>query len=62
MYIKSIFYDILIMGGCMYNRALEVLNMFYKHGYVAYIVGGYPRDKYIGINSSVNFIYSLPLS
>ena len=36
----------------MYNKALEVLNIFYKNGYLAYIVGGYPRDMLIGIKTN----------
>ena len=28
----------------MYKKALEVLNIFNEHGYLAYIVGGYVRD------------------
>ena len=32
------------MGGCMYNKAIEVLKIFVSHGYEAYIVGGFPRD------------------
>ena len=40
------------MGGCMYNKALEVLNIFNKYGYVAYIVGGYPRDMILGIKTN----------
>ena len=33
----------------MYNKAIEVLNIFSEHGYDAYIVGGYPRDRMLGI-------------
>ncbi len=36
----------------MYNKALEVLNIFNKYGYVAYIVGGYPRDMILGIKTN----------
>ena len=36
----------------MYNRAIEVLNIFSKHGYVAYIVGGYPRDSLLKIKTT----------
>ena len=36
----------------MYNKAIEVLNIFYHHGYLAYIVGGYPRDKILDIKTS----------
>ncbi len=35
----------------MYNKAIEVLNIFSKHGYLAYIVGGYPRDFLLGIKT-----------
>lgn len=40
------------MGGYMYNRALEVLNILFNKGYLAYIVGGYPRDMVLGIKSN----------
>ena len=36
----------------MYNKAIEVLNKFYENGYLAYIVGGYPRDTLLGIKTS----------
>ncbi len=36
----------------MYNRALEVLNILFDKGYLAYIVGGYPRDMVLGIKSN----------
>lgn len=35
----------------MYEIALDILNKLEENGFKAYIVGGYPRDKYIGINS-----------
>lgn len=35
----------------MYNRAIEVLEKFYQNGYLAYIVGGYPRDYLLGIKT-----------
>ena len=35
----------------MYENALLLLNKIKNLGYDAYIVGGYPRDKYLGINS-----------
>lgn len=35
----------------MYETALKILNMIEKKGYKAYIVGGYPRDRYLGIKS-----------
>lgn len=40
------------MGGYMYNRALEVLSILFDKGYLAYIVGGYPRDMVLGIKSN----------
>ena len=36
----------------MYNKAIEVLKIFKKYGYDAYIVGGYPRDKMLGIKTN----------
>ena len=36
----------------MYNKALDVLKIFINHGYDAYIVGGYPRDKMLGIKTN----------
>ena len=36
----------------MYNNALKILNILENNGYKAYIVGGYPRDKYLGIEST----------
>ena len=36
----------------MYNKALDVLKIFISHGYDAYIVGGYPRDKMLGIKTN----------
>ena len=36
----------------MYNKALMVLKMFAMHGYDAYIVGGYPRDRMVGIKTN----------
>lgn len=35
----------------MYQKAIEVLNKFYENGYLAYIVGGYPRDTLLGIKT-----------
>mgnify|MGYP002623589465 CR=1 FL=1 len=40
------------MGEVMYNRAIEVLNIFSNHGYDAYIVGGYPRDSLLKIKTT----------
>ena len=39
------------MGGYMYKKAIEVLNKFFENGYLAYIVGGYPRDNLLGIKT-----------
>lgn len=36
----------------MYEVALDILKKFQLNGYKAYIVGGYPRDKYINIKSN----------
>ena len=44
-------YDIIILGGYMYKRAIEVLNKFSQNGYLAYIVGGYPRDSLLDIKT-----------
>lgn len=35
----------------MENKALEILNIIKSQNYEAYIVGGYPRDKYLNINN-----------
>ncbi len=35
----------------MYQEALEVLKKIELHGFKAYIVGGFPRDLYIGIEN-----------
>lgn len=45
-------FDKLKVGGYMYKKALEVLNKFYDNGYLAYIVGGYPRDTLLGIKTT----------
>lgn len=37
------------MGEIMYEKAIEVLRRLNDNGFDAYIVGGYPRDKYLGI-------------
>ena len=36
----------------MYELGLEILNKLSINGYEAYIVGGFPRDKYLGIKSN----------
>lgn len=39
------------MDNTMYEMALTILKKIENLGYEAYIVGGYPRDHYLGINS-----------
>ena len=36
----------------MYNKAIMVLKIFAKYGYEAYIVGGYARDRILGIDTN----------
>jgi len=36
----------------MYNKAIELINLLNSHGYSAYIVGGYVRDKLLGKDSN----------
>ena len=36
----------------MYNKALDVLRIFDSYGYDAYIVGGFPRDRILGIKTN----------
>ena len=36
----------------MYKTALELLNLLNKNNYEAYIIGGYPRNMYLNIESS----------
>ena len=36
----------------MYNKGIDILKIFNDYGYSAFIVGGYPRDKLLGIDSS----------
>lgn len=36
----------------MYDRAIKLLKEIDSLGYRAYIVGGFPRDKYLGINNN----------
>lgn len=40
-----------IFGDFMYEEALRILNYIESKGYKAYIVGGYPRDKYLGLEN-----------
>jgi tRNA nucleotidyltransferase/poly(A) polymerase len=35
----------------MYEVAIEILKKINELGYESYIVGGYPRDKYLGIDN-----------
>lgn len=35
----------------MFDKAIEILNLLEKNGFEAYIVGGYVRDKLLGIKS-----------
>jgi len=35
----------------MYNTALSLLKKINENGFISYIVGGFPRDMYLGINS-----------
>ena len=36
----------------MYNTAIEILKILKQHNFESYIVGGYPRDLYLGIESN----------
>lgn len=36
----------------MYETALSILKELVESGYEAYIVGGYPRDRYLGLEST----------
>ena len=36
----------------MKELGLEIINEFYKHGFIAYIVGGFVRDSLLGIKSN----------
>ena len=36
----------------MYNNAIKILNIIEENGFNAYIIGGYPRNRYLGIDSS----------
>ena len=35
----------------MYNTALEILKLLKQNNFEAYIIGGYPRDKYLKKNN-----------
>ena len=44
-----------IVGGMksyMYKRGIEILKSLNKNNYEAYIIGGYPRDRYLNIDSN----------
>lgn len=36
----------------MYEDALKIIDILKNNGYESYIIGGYPRDKYLNINSN----------
>ena len=36
----------------MYQTAIDILKKIKKLGYNGYIIGGYPRDIYLGITNS----------
>ena len=36
----------------MYKTAIEILNIMHNNGFEGYIVGGYVRDKILGIESN----------
>ena len=36
----------------MYNNALEILKILDRNNFEAYIIGGYPRDLYLGKKST----------
>ena len=41
----------------MYNSAIKILNILYENGYDSYIVGGFVRDKLLGIkNDDIDII------
>lgn len=46
----------------MYEKALDILNQISSLGYEAYIIGGYPRDKYLGItNYDIDICTNIPI-
>lgn len=46
----------------MENIALEILNIIESKNYEAYIVGGYPRDKYLNIKSfDIDICTNMPI-
>lgn len=56
-------YGITELGDTMYELALSILKRISYYGYDAYIVGGYPRDRYRGVESTdIDICTNLPLS
>jgi len=47
-----LFVLIIYLGDIMYDVAIEILNKISDLGYEAYIIGGFSRDLYLGINNS----------
>lgn len=45
------FYVIIYVGDNMYKEALNILNILENRGYSSYIVGGFVRDRLLGIDS-----------
>lgn len=55
--------DITEIGDTMYETALSILKKISEHGYEAYIVGGYPRDKYRGYEvTDIDICTNIPLA
>lgn len=51
-----------VIGGIMYDKAITILNKISELGYEAYIVGGYPRDKYLNRKSlDIDICTNMPL-
>jgi len=47
----------------MEEKAIEILQKITKHGYQAYIVGGYPRDRYLKRNAiDIDICTNAPIS
>ena len=36
----------------MEEKAIEILKILTENGYEAYVVGGYPRDKVLGLKTN----------
>ena len=41
----------MFLGDTMYEVSINIIKKINKLGYEAYIVGGYPRDQYLGITN-----------